>query len=88
MKKIFLIIVLFSIVRTSNCQDITLQEIKEYIRINNHLPNIPTEKEVRENGIDVMEIQGKLLAKIEELTLHMIAQDERIKSLEKISTKK
>ena len=37
---------------------------------------------MRENGIDVMEIQGKLLAKIEELTLHLISQEERIKSLE------
>jgi len=60
----------------------SLQEVKKYIEGNSHLPNMPTAKDVKENGIDVLEIQGKLLEKIEELTLHLIAQEERIKELE------
>jgi hypothetical protein len=36
------------------------------------LPEIPSTKEVEEKGMSVGEMQSKLLAKIEELTLHMI----------------
>lgn len=60
----------------------SLQEVKKFIAVKKHLPNIPSTEDVRENGIDVLEIQGKLLAKIEELTLHLISQEERIKELE------
>lgn len=41
------------------------------------MPGIPSEKEVREKGVSVGEMQAKLLAKVEELTLLMIQADER-----------
>jgi len=34
------------------------------------------------NGVDLNAMNGKLLEKIEELTLHMIAQNKRISELE------
>ncbi len=49
-----------------------LQELDNYIKENNHLPEIPTEKDVKENGISVGEMNAKLLQKIEELTLYVI----------------
>lgn len=58
-----------------------LQEVKSYIEENNHLPNIPSESEVRENGIALGELTSKLLEKIEELTLYVIQQDEKIEEL-------
>ncbi len=58
-----------------------LTEVAAYVRANHHLPDVPSESEVREKGISVGEMQSKLLAKIEELTLHMIAADEQIHSL-------
>jgi hypothetical protein len=46
-----------------------LSEVNAYIQANHHLPDIPTEAEVKERGVSVAEMQAKLLAKIEELTL-------------------
>ena len=62
----------------------SLEEVHNYIQNNRHLPNIPSEKEVKEKGVNVTEIQAKLLLKIEELTLYVIEQDKRINELEKI----
>jgi hypothetical protein len=60
----------------------TLNEVKQHIDENKHLPGIPTEKEVKENGVNVGEMQVKLLQKIEELTLYVIQQNEKIQVLE------
>ena len=59
-----------------------LTEIAAYINENHHLPDIPSASEVREKGASVGEMQAKLLAKIEELTLHMIQAEERNNRLE------
>ncbi|TKC56600.1 hypothetical protein FBD94_23085 [Pedobacter hiemivivus] len=50
----------------------TLQETEKHIREKGHLPGIPSAGEVKANGIDVGEMNAKLLQKIEELTLHLI----------------
>ncbi len=52
----------------------TLNEVEQFIKTNNHLPEIPTETEVKQNGIGLGEMNAKLLQKIEELTLYMIEQ--------------
>ena len=49
-----------------------LTEVAAYVKENKHLPGIPSAQEVAEKGIGVGDIQSKLLAKIEELTLHVI----------------
>lgn len=59
-----------------------LDELETYIKTHGHLPNIPTEKEVKKNGVNVGEIQAKLLEKIEEMTLYMIKMQKRINELE------
>lgn len=59
-----------------------LREVAAYIREQGHLPEIPTEKEVKEHGVSLGDMQSKLLAKVEELTLHMIQADERNTRLE------
>ena len=59
-----------------------LREIGAFIQANRHLPDIPTEAEVMEKGVSLGEMQAKLLAKIEELTLHMIQADDRSSRLE------
>jgi hypothetical protein len=59
-----------------------LHEVAAYIKENHHLPEIPSEAEVQQNGVGLGEMQVKLLAKIEELTLHMIQADERNNRLE------
>ncbi|SHF94840.1 coiled-coil domain-containing protein [Dysgonomonas macrotermitis] len=49
-----------------------LEEVKAHIEEHKHLPDIPSEKEVKENGVSLGEMQAKLLQKIEELTLYVI----------------
>lgn len=49
-----------------------LDELEKNIKQNRHLPGIPSEKEVTENGVGLGEMQAKLLQKIEELTLYVI----------------
>jgi hypothetical protein len=50
----------------------SLTETESYINENHHLQNIPSTAEVENKGIDVAEMDAKLLQKIEELYLHMI----------------
>jgi hypothetical protein len=61
----------------------TLPELEQYIKVNKHLPDLPTTAEVNKNGIDLAETQALLLQKIEELTLYQIAQNKKIEKLEK-----
>lgn len=58
-----------------------LSEIEAYYTAHGHLPLIPTAQEVRENGIDVAEMNKLLLQKIEELTMLMVEQQKQIDSL-------
>jgi len=58
-----------------------LAELKKYITENNKLPDIPSESEVKANGIELAEMNALLLKKIEELTLYIIAQDNKINEL-------
>ncbi|SHM95631.1 hypothetical protein [Flavobacterium chilense] len=50
----------------------TLEEVEKHIVEKGHLENIPNEEEVLKNGINLGEMNAKLLQKIEELTLYMI----------------
>lgn len=49
-----------------------IKEVEKYIEKNHHLPEIPSAAEVKENGVDIVAMQAKLLQKIEELTLYVI----------------
>ena len=52
-----------------------LSEVEQHIKAEKHLPGIPSAAEVGKGGISLGQMQAKLLAKIEELTLHQIAQE-------------
>ncbi len=60
----------------------SLAELESFITMNKHLPGIPTEEEVAENGVDLGEMNKKLLQKVEELSLYIIEQEKRITNLE------
>jgi hypothetical protein len=72
----------------------TLAQVEDYIKVNKHLPDVPSAKEVASEGISVGDNQALLLRKIEELTLYMIdqqkkieMQEKRIRDLEQVKTK-
>lgn len=58
-----------------------LSEVKKHIEEQQHLPNIPSAKQVAKEGIQVGEMQRKLLEKVEELTLYIIQQQAEIDEL-------
>ncbi|HRO76702.1 MAG TPA: hypothetical protein PLP27_11205, partial [Crocinitomicaceae bacterium] len=60
-----------------------LSEVERYIQEHKHLPNVPSAKEVEEDGLNVGEMNRLLLQKVEELTLHLIEQQKRIDELER-----
>ncbi len=57
-----------------------LQEVESHIREKGHLKDIPSAKDVEENGVLLGEINSKLLQKIEELTLYTIQQEKTLES--------
>ncbi len=59
-----------------------LDSVSSFIQINGHLPNVPSEQDVKANGTDLAQTDVILLAKVEELTLYMIQMQKRIAELE------
>jgi len=63
-----------------------LFELESYIQNNKHLPDIPTAADVTNSGIELGDMQVRMLKKIEELTLYIIElkkENEEIKKLVK-----
>jgi len=69
---------------------LTIYEVEAFIQANHHLPDIPSEQQVIEEGIDIGEMNALLLKKIEELTLYVIElkkeNDEIKKKMDVIKT--
>ena len=61
----------------------SLAELGNYIKTCKHLPGIPSESEVKKNGIDVADMNKRLLQKVEELTLYIIDLQKQIDELKK-----
>ncbi len=61
----------------------SLEFVKSFINTNGHLPEIPSEKQIDEEGIRLAELNIKILKKVEELTLYLIEQNETIKDQQK-----
>ena len=85
----------FAIANVDNWSDHVLQddydlkplsEVEEFIQEEGHLPGVPSAKDVKKSGYTVHEMTRTLLEKVEELTLHTIAQqkalEEQLKKLE------
>nr|WP_315034523.1 cell wall anchor protein [uncultured Chryseobacterium sp.] len=58
----------------------SLEDVEQHIAEKGHLPNIPSAKEVEKEGINLGEMDAKLLEKIEDLTLYSIEQNKQLKS--------
>jgi hypothetical protein len=55
-----------------------LAEIEAFTKANKHLPEVPSAAEMTTQGVDVASMNMVLLKKVEELTLHAIAQEKAI----------
>lgn len=64
-----------------------LSEVENFIKKEGHLRGIPTTEEVTKTGIDVAQMNAKLLEKVEELTLYMIEMKKELDTLKAIHDK-
>jgi hypothetical protein len=60
----------------------TLDELETFIAENGHLPNVPNTDEIQRDGLNVQHFQGRLLEKIEELTLYTLQQEDTMRVLQ------
>ena len=65
-----------------------LDAVEKFIQEHNHLPNIPSAKEIEEKGLNLGDTQKRMMEKIEELTLYIIEADKRIEKLEQLNKEK
>ena len=58
-----------------------LSEVETFVKKEKHLPNVPSEQELKAEGADVMEMNKILMEKVEELTLYLIQQNKNTEEL-------
>jgi hypothetical protein len=60
----------------------SLSYVEKFVNSNHHLPNIPSAQQLTKEGVDVVQMQSKMLEKIEELTLYVIQLNKKNQALE------
>jgi len=66
-----------------NYKLMSLTQVEQFVKANNHLPQMPSANEVAKNGLSMGEMQNKLLQKVEELSLYAIQENNTKKELER-----
>ena len=57
----------------------SLSQVEKYIQDNKHLPGIPSAAEISRDGLALADVNTKMMAKIEELTLYVIQLEKKVK---------
>ena len=60
----------------------SLEEVEQFIITNKHLPDIPSAKQMKQDGVGLAEMNKLLLQKIEEMTLHMIEMKKELRQVQ------
>lgn len=60
----------------------SFDELRQYISIKQHLPGIPDANTIAQNGIEIGDMQKRMMEKIEELTLYILALESKQQALE------
>jgi hypothetical protein len=61
----------------------TLAELRTFVTSHHHLPGVAPAAEMAQQGVGLADLTLKLLEKVEELTLHVLALDARVAELER-----
>lgn len=59
-----------------------LEEVEAFVKTHKHLPNVPSAQTMVNTGLDVAEMDAKLLEKIEEAFLYIIDLNKKVNALE------
>jgi hypothetical protein len=57
-----------------------IEKLRDFVAREKRLPNVPSAREIKGQGLNLGQFQMRLLEKVEELTLYTLTQDERIKA--------
>jgi len=60
-----------------------LNEVEKFYKETHHLPNVPSAKEMKQNGNNLGETDAILLQKVEELTLYIVELKKEVEALKK-----
>lgn len=60
-----------------------LADLEKFILSNKHLPNIPSAAELETEGVELGDMQKKMMEKIEELTLYILQMNKELELLKK-----
>ncbi|HSY75830.1 MAG TPA: hypothetical protein VK890_03170 [Bacteroidia bacterium] len=60
----------------------SLNELEQFYKENKHLPDVPSAKDVKDSGVDLVQMDATLLKKIEELTLYIVQQQKQIQEMQ------
>ena len=63
-----------------------LSEVAQYVQTHQHLSGVPSAEEVVKEGVDVAQMNAKLLEKIEELTLYVVTLHNEVQQLRRQHT--
>lgn len=61
----------------------SLSDVESYAKEHKHLPEVPSAADIEKNGLDLAQMNLLLLKKVEELTLHTIELEKRVKAMER-----
>jgi hypothetical protein len=65
----------------------SLEETEAYIKANKHLPNMPAAAVIEKEGLELGDMQKRMMEKIEELTLHLIEANKALKEFRSSSNR-
>jgi hypothetical protein len=68
----------------TNYHPMDITELETFYKTNHHLPNVPSTKDIQENGNNLGQTDAILLQKIEELTLYLVEQQKQINALKEL----
>ncbi|MDB5124737.1 MAG: hypothetical protein JWP94_2866 [Mucilaginibacter sp.] len=60
-------------------QLLSLNEVQNYIKLNHHLPELPSQEQISKEGLNLGEMNKLLAKKIEEMTLYLIQKDSELR---------
>ena len=70
-----------------NYKLLSLKDVENHINTYSRLPGMPAASEIEKKGMSVGQMEGKLVEKVEELTLYIIQQQKQIESMQQMMEK-
>ena len=67
----------------SNYKLLSLTDLEAFYKKEKHLPNVPSEKELQKNDVNLVEMNAILLKKIEELTIYTVELNKELQKIKK-----